>query len=436
MTQPAIASIPTAGELLFAIDLAHVQSVMNEPTDETLCTHLLSLENRSFPTSTPTVQDIISCDGQDLSDEQITRLIGGFDIEFFADDIDLAWAAAVTYGSCSAPASIGASNAVYSLAISATGGTYRLIFNGRSTAALAWNANAAAIQAAIDALLGAGLWVVGGTGPWSLTAAGANLNAEVLAPRVTLTKLTGGTATITPTTEGGPARKSYTITKQTEKQLPAFTAVIGYQSGSAWRMADIVVNQFAVSLEDSGLYRVRMGLIWSGLYDKLTGFTFAGCAARDLLESKYSKVLFGATNVTDEISVNEFSLQNNARIDSAYTNVLKIPQRLERADLRPQTFKMKADESDDSVYDLVMANNQEGTRGGVTSRIGSAVRGVTINAPETVLRMDGGANDTSGPGGAARVPVLIRCLNSTSAADRPTSITALTSYAGGFLALA
>jgi hypothetical protein len=53
----------------------------------------------------------------------------------------------------------------------ATAGTYTLIVNGYATAPIAYNANAAAIQSAVNALVGVtGATVtVTGTGPWTLT---------------------------------------------------------------------------------------------------------------------------------------------------------------------------------------------------------------------------------------------------------------------------
>jgi hypothetical protein len=70
-----------------------------------------------------------------------------------------------------------------------TGGTFTLLVNGQPTAAIAYNANAAAIQAAINALLPSGNQVVvTGTGPFTVTfgAIGAEIQQNG-------SKLTGGT---------------------------------------------------------------------------------------------------------------------------------------------------------------------------------------------------------------------------------------------------
>ena len=94
---------------------------------------------------------------------------------------------------------------------SPTGGTVTLTFEGQSTAPIAYNATAAAVQSALEALsnVNAGEIVAAGgdlgTAPVTLTFAGRYKGANV--PKITVTSaLTGGTdptAEITVTTEGG-----------------------------------------------------------------------------------------------------------------------------------------------------------------------------------------------------------------------------------------
>lgn len=94
--------------------------------------------------------------------------------------------------------------------LTATGGTRTLTITNpitgvsATTAAIAYNADAATIQAAIDALanVDAGDIVVGGTGPFTYTAAG-NFLGQDLAPIVVGTgSLTGGSSSMAQTTAG------------------------------------------------------------------------------------------------------------------------------------------------------------------------------------------------------------------------------------------
>ncbi|MFC9736038.1 hypothetical protein ACFWG5_34665 [Streptomyces hydrogenans] len=92
-----------------------------------------------------------------------------------------------------------------------TGGTFTITFSGQTTAAIAYNATAAAVQAALEALsnVNPGDIVVTGNagGPWTLTYGGQYLGENVAA--VTTTEaFTGGTTpdiTIATTTGGDTA---------------------------------------------------------------------------------------------------------------------------------------------------------------------------------------------------------------------------------------
>lgn len=113
----------------------------------------------------------------------------------------------------------GGTNEVQSVTIagSPTGGNYTLTFNGQTTANIAHNANAAAIQAALEALsnINPGDVTVSGTGPYTITFGGQYANANV--PQITATPaLTGGT--------------SPTVNTATTTQGAAGANVIGYRA--------------------------------------------------------------------------------------------------------------------------------------------------------------------------------------------------------------
>lgn len=92
-----------------------------------------------------------------------------------------------------------------------TGGTFTLTFSGQTTAAIAYNATAAAVQAALQALsnIGAGNVTVSGNagGPYTVVFAGALANTDV-AQLTATASLTGGTTpgvTVATSTAGGAA---------------------------------------------------------------------------------------------------------------------------------------------------------------------------------------------------------------------------------------
>ena len=95
-------------------------------------------------------------------------------------------------------------NAVQLVTVSATAGTFTLTFSGATTAALAFNATAAQVQAALEALAPIGAGNVSVAGSYSVTF----LNRLGLFPMPLLTAdssgLTGGTVSVQTTTAGVP----------------------------------------------------------------------------------------------------------------------------------------------------------------------------------------------------------------------------------------
>ncbi|MFI2620383.1 hypothetical protein [Streptomyces sp. NPDC018584] len=95
-----------------------------------------------------------------------------------------------------------------------TGGTFTITWSGQTTTALPYNATAAQVQTALEALsnIAPGDVTVTGNagGPWTLTWGGTQLGEDVAAPTTT-ESFTGGTTpdiTIATTTAGGAATAS------------------------------------------------------------------------------------------------------------------------------------------------------------------------------------------------------------------------------------
>lgn len=134
----------------------------------------------------------------------------------------------------------GGTNEIQSLAIDATGGTYTLTFDGQTTAAIAFDATASAVQAALIALsnLATGDVVcTGGPGASAaitITFGGSYAGRNVPAITTTATSLTGGagTATVTTSTAGVAPTLDVSIATcdtpdGTFRTLGSFTQVTG-----------------------------------------------------------------------------------------------------------------------------------------------------------------------------------------------------------------
>lgn len=95
-------------------------------------------------------------------------------------------------------------NEVQTLTVTASGGTYALTYSGQKTSEIAFDADAAAIEAALIALsnIGASDVDVTGTGPYTITFQGTLSGTDVPALVPDNTNATGGTAAITTATPG------------------------------------------------------------------------------------------------------------------------------------------------------------------------------------------------------------------------------------------
>lgn len=157
---------------------------------------------------------------------------------------------------------------VQSVAITGTptGGTFRLTFDGEQTATIAFDANAAAVQAALEALSNVepGDIVVTGTNPtFTLTFGGKFAGQNV--PQLTATSaLTGGsspTTTVTTSTGGGDADAGI---------LAGFTAypIALLQSGGS--LSTVVVTAYLI---DAAIIPARLPVAAQRVINRLTPTT-------------------------------------------------------------------------------------------------------------------------------------------------------------------
>jgi hypothetical protein len=439
MTQAAVSATPQQGQLTLAVSLQHMQTWITEPFDEELCTEALVLSEQNFATVDPTIQDILSCDGRNLAGQIIRQWRGAFEVEILATSRWLGWALAIAWGAASSATPVAQSSAVFTETINASGGSRRLSFDGQDTEPIAYNANAAAIQAGVDAAIGAGKITVAGTGPYTYTATGPWANKEIRKPIELGLRLTGGAEprqVIAVTTPGGPARSSYTITQSNDDQPPGITAVLGFVGGNAWRLQDLVVDTMRIALTAEGLFRIRLSFVWKGFYHKLASFDFPACSRPKNLEVQDSLAQFASTDFTATLNSYEYQFRNNIDGGSAHTNVSKYPQRLLRSFPLFNETTVAANEVAEAVYGLQMANAQNGTEGAWTLRAGSLSDGAVLSAPESLLMLGAGALDFGGPGNRARNPPRIRHFDSISASTRPVSATVVTDHADGYLTAA
>lgn len=161
-------------------------------------------------------------------------------------------------------------NEVQSVSLgSATAGTVTLTIDGRTTGAIAYNAAAATVQTAL-ASVGLSDVIAGGgplPGALTLTFTGAYAGQDVPAVVVTPTGLTGGTVTVSTTTQGTPG-PTLGVSGNLLNAQPNYSAVIlrGRKPGGGMRAA---ILRRALSTEG-------VQLPWKRGEQKMLAVTFKG----------------------------------------------------------------------------------------------------------------------------------------------------------------
>ncbi len=113
----------------------------------------------------------------------------------------------------------------------ATGGTFTLTYSGQTTGNIAYNASAATVDAALEALsnIGAGDVTVTGTGPWTVEFTGALAATNVSLMTIDVSGLTGGANEVqTISTPNNSSGGTFTLTYGSQT-----TAAIAYNASAA-----------------------------------------------------------------------------------------------------------------------------------------------------------------------------------------------------------
>jgi hypothetical protein len=177
-----------------------------------------------------------------------------------------------------------------------TGGTFTITFGGQTTAAIAFNAAASAVQTAFQALssVGAGNATVAGNagGPWTITFAGALATGAQSVATTTGASLTGGT---TP---------SVSVTHAQTGTASTFAVAVSGSAGGPWT----VTFQNALANEDVSLISANGDALTGGTDPHITTVTsvngtvaFANAALQDAHRQRDGMVDF-----YDQASGNHF----------------------------------------------------------------------------------------------------------------------------------
>lgn len=352
------------------------------------------------------------------------------------------------------------------------GGTRTLTVEGQTTAPIAWDANAAAIQAALEALsnVSPGDIVVAGAGPYTYTfegnfarsnrplitvdpalltagggapaappasaivqttpgSAGANVytfaqafdNQDVNLIGIDTFGLVDGTATMVVTTPG--VGLTHEITRLTGYTLPLMTLYLGFRGSTEQPVIfkNVVVNSFRV--RSATQERVTASIELVGSYDlvQAVGYTVPEC--QDIIPLRFGdcKMIINGTDYIEEELGREFEYYYQNDVTPKFDGSGVNSTRHERADQRPSQFSFFIlGEPYDSLWNLALARFKYP----VALQLGPDGRNVRCDAPQAIVKLSPNQVRFGGTPPESELEIIGRPTKVSGNIDTPTTITA------------
>lgn len=404
------------------------QSAWDVPIPGVNLTRAFPATSRNYIDVDTTVEDIDDCTGEDLLLELVTAEVARLNIDFDLDPDIAAGLAAFAYGVAAAPT--GGSNEVQTETITATGGTRTLTVqtgaNAQTTTALAYNANAAAITAALNALsnVAPGDITVDDTVPTAITYtfAGAFQKQDVNLISVNTYGLTGGTSTVAETTAG--VGLLHAISRLVGYTLPLMTLYVGFRGSDKQPVIfkNVVVNSIRVRSASREKVTCSVELLGSADLQFASAYTMPDC--QDIVPLRFGDcqvsmggVDFIASNLCREF---EYYFQNdvNPKFDGAGI----YATRHERADKRPsQISAFILGEPGDAFYNLAKARTYLDS----FIRCGPVGRNIKFSAPGAIVKLAPTPIRFGGDPAESEMAIIARPKKVIGNANTPTNITAV-----------
>lgn len=402
------------------------QSAWDVPLDGTDLTKAFPATSRNYFDLDDTIEDIEDCTGEDLLFELLTAQFARLNIDFDCDPDILAGMIAFAYGVAAAPT--GGTNEVQTETVTATGGTRTLTVqtgaNSQTTAPIAYNANAAAIQAALEALsnVAPSDIVVTGTGPYVYTFSGtAFQKQDTNLISVNTFALTGGSSSFVTTTPG--VGLLHAISRLTGVTLPLMTLYVGFRGSSIQPkiFKNVVVDNVRVRAATREKVTVQVSLIGSANLAYATGYTMPDC--QDLLPIRFADCKASIAG-TDYIAANmarEFEYYFNNDVVPKFDGASVYSTRHERADKRPSQFSFFVlGEPGDALYTLAELRQSFP----VFLQLGPDGRNVKCTAPQALVKLATSPVRFGGDPPESEISIIGRPRKVSGDATTPTTISA------------
>lgn len=360
--------------------------------------------NARHPMTTPTFHSIIpfreetrDCSGEFITIETLTGKIARFT---FAFDVTAKIAAgwfAYLQGVAGAPTGTPADE-VQSLSIGGgSAGDYKLAFDnegvsGTTPTAIAFNATAATIQAALEALrpIKTGNVAVSGSvgGPFAVTFGGDLAKANLPLITVVDDTTTGGTGVaVTSTTNG--TNKTAQITRSTSEQPVLFSLIEGFEgeTNGIKKYKNLVLNSWTFTANRRGKCSITIEAFGDPTPEVLSGYSIPACVTQAPIRTAQCRLKYGSDWISGDIREMTYTESNNIDVSEDALRFDDItPDQLERGD-RTATFNVLLLGSPTSAM-AVTASNENTAFAAFQFAIGVGGERLNIYTPNAQFRLD------------------------------------------------
>lgn len=265
-------------------------------------------------------ETIYDCSMEDIFDEEVQSQLKRVTLTYPAITPTrlFGWLAGLL-GACAAPTGT-AQNEKQTITIDATGGTFTatFAFEGKTgtTGALAYNASAATVLAALEALdsIGSGNVTVGLVGlVYTVEFVGDLAKANMPAFTTNAASLTGGAGTAAVATTQAGGNKYHAATRSTDDSLPKFSIGCGYDSASAadpHKFRDLVVESVVTNLNRRKNVTATVTLIGRFTPADMAAFTVPACENLAALKGRDCEVKVNGAYLSEEFWQAGITLNN------------------------------------------------------------------------------------------------------------------------------
>jgi hypothetical protein len=357
---------------------------------------------------------ILDCEGRYPDDETTDTRLKRFTFVYagLTPQILARWAG-YFFGSATAPTGTPA-NEVQTLARTGTvsGGTFTITLSleGRSgvTAPIAWNATAAAIQAAlvkvgssIGNLLKAG--DVGVTGDWTggivLTFTGRFAKADLPLVTIGAGSLTGAGAGISVTQTTAGAQKFHEFTNSTSDAKVEFSFALGFKTGNlaTEKYFNAVCERFDPTLNRGGDVSLTVSILCNYEAEQVTGFTVPACINYTPLKTSECRLSIGSEWKTLDIFQQSMTNNDSVPVDADTFGFDSIdPEALERGDQPAYAISAQIFGAVNDTADALAVAVRLESKINYTTHFGMPGNRFTLLAPNTKVRPQSNSRQFAG----------------------------------------